>query len=282
MRARRRRDRRGRGRRPRLRHQRLPTGVGAPDRGGDDHHARRRRHLLQHGRLPDVRLPRRRPRDLPLRGVRRRLRRDVRAVAADRGGPRRCRVPPVPPVPGARRAGREAADGRPHPAGPARPGDRPADRRRRVRPAGVEHRARPLTSRMDPQRVGQHETGGDVLRSDRLEQRVGGLRRLPGPARRRLAPRTAPAARPGARERRRPRLLRDRPSRRPRRPLRVRGGPGALRVPRGEPGCVPRPPVVRPGCAGHRLLLGMPRSSAGGSGSSSSTTSCSTSSTSTR
>ena len=131
--------------------------------------------------------------------------------------------------------------------------DRPADRRRRrVRPAGIEHGAGSPAPRLAVQRVRQHEVGGELAAAHGLEQRLGGLRRLPGPSRGRVSGSATSAARPGARQRRWPRLLRDRPAGPSPRIGRVRRRPRAVRLPRGARGGVPRPPVVRAGRAPHR------------------------------
>ena len=215
--------------------------------------ARRRRHLLQHGRLPDARLPRGRSRDLPLRCLRRGV---PRACSAWRSRPPRTSRIRSTAGTSCSRSGRaliEATDGRDDPPAAAGPRDRPAVRRwRRVRPAGVEHGARSPAPRVAVQRVGQHEVGGELAPAHGLEQQLGGLRRLPGPARRRVAGAAASAARAGARERRRPRLLRDRPAGPSPRSVGRRRRSRAVRLPRRARGRVSRPPLVRADRAPHR------------------------------
>ena len=224
---------------------RLSTGVRSEDHRGDDHDPGRRRGLLQHGRLSDPGLRGDVPRHLPLRELHRTLRRHVRPCTTCRGGHGRSRVPEVRALQGTHAPRVRRAHPRPDPAGTAGHRDRPVVRGRPgVRPAGVQHGARPLAPGVAVQRLGEHQVGRRLLPPHGVQQRLGRLHRLPGPSRRRLP---APAAAPtgaGARERRGPRLLRDRPPGRPRRPLRLRRGTSDLPPPRRPRGRLSRPALV--------------------------------------
>ena len=231
----------------------LPAGVRSADRRGDDHRAGRRRHLLQHGRLPDPRLPRDRSRHLPLRCLHRGVPERVRTGAPDRSDIEDPTYRQYVAFTDDGRALVEGTDGRDDPPAPTGPRDRPADRRwRRVRPAGIEHGAGSPAPGLAVQRLRQHEVGGELAPAHGLEQRLGGLRRLPRPARRRVAGAATSAAGAGARERRRPRLLRDRSAGPSPRSDGCRRRSRPVRLPRSSRGRVPRPPLVRAGRAPHR------------------------------